>query len=79
VPRSHAAKKPGPRVGTRGRIVDVDGNRAAAFYEEGGARARVVQRVYFPDAVIVELLNDGPWGSRGLRGHIELRYFVPNR
>ena len=81
MPSTRAAKRSGPkiRVGTRGRIIDVDGNRSAAFYEDGGARARVIQRLYFPDAVIVELLNDGPWGKRGLTGQVELRYFVPDR
>lgn len=67
------------RVGTRGRIVDVDGNKAAAFYEDAGARGRVTQRLYFPDAVVVELLNDGPWGPRGMTGHVELRYFLPDK
>ena len=74
---AHAEKKL-VRVGTRGRIVDVDGNKAAAFYQDGGARARVLQRLYFPDAVLVELLNDGPWGSRGTTGQIALRYFLPD-
>lgn len=67
------------RIGTRGRIVDVDGNRAAAFYEDGGARARVLRRLYFPDAVVVELLNEGPWGPRGTTGEVALRYFLPDR
>lgn len=69
------------RVGTKGRIVDVDGNAGAAFFD--GARAKVLERLYHPDAVVVELLDDGPgWpgGSwqRGTRGHVYLRYFVPD-
>ena len=63
------------RVGTRGRIVDVDGSRAAALFE--GARARVLQRLYFPDAVIVELLNEGPTWHRGQVGQLAIRYFIP--
>lgn len=56
------------RKGTRGRVVDVDGNRAAALFD--GARARVLQRLYFPDAVVVELLDDGPGWQRGMTGQI---------
>jgi hypothetical protein len=63
------------RVGTRGRIVDVDGSRAAALFD--GARARVLQRLYRPDAVIVELLNEGPVWHRGQVGQLEIRYFIP--
>ena len=74
---AHAEKKR-IRVGTRGRIVDVDGNKAAALYQDGGARVRVLQRLYFPDTVLVELLNDGPWGSRGATGQVALRYFLPD-
>jgi hypothetical protein len=66
------------RTGTRGRIVDVDGNKAAALYQDGNARVRVLQRLYFPDAVLVEVLNDGPWGSRGTTGQVALRYFLPD-
>ena len=73
----HATKKR-VRVGTRGRIVDVDGSKAAALYQDGGARVRVLQRLYFPDTVLVELLNDGPWGSRGATGQVALRYFLPD-
>ena len=76
VDEAHATKR--VRVGTRGRIVDVDGNKAAAIYQDGGARVRVLQRLYFPDAVLVELLNDGPWGSRGATGQVALRYFLPD-
>ena len=74
----HATKKR-ICVGTRGRIVDLDGNKAAAIYQDGNARARVLQRMYFPDAVLVELLNDGPWGSRGMTGELALRYFLPDK
>jgi hypothetical protein len=73
---AHATKR--IRTGTRGRIVDVDGNKAAAIYQDGGARVRVLQRLYFPDAVLVELLNDGPWGARGATGQVALRYFLPD-
>lgn len=63
------------RVGTCGRIVNVDGRAAAAFYE--GARARVRQRVYRPDGVVVELLDEGPGWKRGTVGEVPLRYFAP--
>lgn len=64
------------RAGTRDRIVNVDGNRAAALF--AGAQARVVSRMYYPDGVIVELLDDGPDWRRGTVGEIALRYFVPD-
>ena len=63
------------RAGTRGLIVNVDGSRAAALF--AGAQARVVSRTYYPDGVIVELLNDGPVWRRGTVGEVALRYFVP--
>lgn len=64
------------RVGTKGQIVNVDGKRAAAEFD--GARAKVLQRMHFPDGVIVEVLDDGPTWRRGQRGEIALRYFVPD-
>lgn len=65
------------RVGTKGRIVNVDGDRRAEFYD--GARAKVLQRVYHPDGVVVELLDDGPLWKSGYKGEIALRYFVPDK
>lgn len=64
-------------VGTKGQIINVDGKRAAAEFD--GARAKVLQRMYFPDGVIVELLDDGPTWRRGQKGEIPLRYFVPDK
>jgi hypothetical protein len=64
------------RAGTRGRIVNVDGSRAAALFV--GAQARVISRMYYPDGVIVELLDDGPVWRRGTIGEVALRYFVPD-
>ena len=63
------------RVGTKGRIVNVDRRSAAAEFD--GALAKVLQRMHFPDGVIVELLDDGPTWRRGQKGEIALRYFVP--
>ena len=71
------------RVGTRGRIVDIDGHRAAALFD--GARARVLQRLYHPEGVVIELLDDSPaedarrYWRRGMTGEIPLRYFVPDQ
>jgi hypothetical protein len=65
------------RVGTKGRIVNVDGDRRAEFYD--GVRAKVLERRYFPDAVIVELLDAGPLWKAGYKGEIALRYFVPDK
>lgn len=70
------------RKGTRGQIIDVDGNQQAAFFD--GARARVQQRLYRPDEVLVELLDDGPgWPGwtwhHGTTGAIPLRYFIPDK
>lgn len=65
------------RAGTKGRIVNVDNDRRAEFYD--GARAKVLARRYFPDGVIVELLDDGPLWKKGYKGEIALRYFVPDK
>jgi len=65
------------RVGTKGRIVNVDGRAAAEYYN--GARARVTARRFFPDGVIVEILEDGPNWRRGMSGEIPLRYFIPDK
>jgi hypothetical protein len=70
------------RKGTRGQIVNVDGDQRAAFFD--GARARVQQRLYRPDEVLVELLDDGPgWPGgtwhHGTTGTIPLRYFIPDQ
>lgn len=65
------------RVGTKGQIVNVDGSRAAELF--AGARAKVLQRLYRPDGVVVELLNDGPVWHRGQKGEIALRYFIPDK
>lgn len=64
------------RVGTMGRIVNVDGDRRAEFYD--GARAKVLKRLR-PDGVVVELLDDGPLWKRGYKGEIASRYFVPDK
>lgn len=70
------------RKGSLGRIVNADNNQRAAFFD--GARARVQQRLYRPDSVIVELLDDGPgWPGgtwhRGTIGELRLRYFIPDQ
>ncbi len=70
------------RKGTRGKIVNIDGDQRAAFFD--GAHARVQQRLYRPDEVLVELLDDGPgWPGgtwhRGTTGTIPLRYFIPDQ
>jgi hypothetical protein len=65
------------RIGTQGRIVDVDGSAVAGLFN--GARARVTARRFHPDGVIVELLDDGPNWRRGMTGEIPLRYFIPNK
>ena len=65
------------RVGMRGRIMNVDDNQAAALFE--GAQAQVLQRLYFPDTIIVELLNDGSTWHRGQVGQLAIRYFIPDR
>jgi hypothetical protein len=68
------------RKGTRGTIVNVDNDQRAAFFE--GATARVKERWYRPDMVVVELLDDGPgWPGgtwkKGTVGAVDLRYFIP--
>lgn len=65
------------RVGTKGQIVNVDGSHAAELF--AGARAKVLRRLYHPDGVIVELLNDGPVWHLGQQGEIALRYFIPDK
>lgn len=65
------------RAGTCGRIVNVDGRRDAALFD--GARAKVIQRLYFPDSVIIEILDDGATWHRGTVGEVPIRYFIPER
>jgi len=63
------------KKGTRGTITNVDNDQRAAYFD--GARVKVIQRLYFPDEVIVEILSNGPNWRKGTTGSIPLRYFVP--
>lgn len=65
------------RVGTRGRIINPDNSPRANLLL--GAPVVVKQRLYFPDAVVVEVLDDGPYWKRGQSGELALRYFEPDR
>lgn len=65
------------RVGTRGRIINPDNSPRANLLL--GAPVVVKQRLYFPDAVVVEVLDDGPYWKRGQSGELALRYFDPDR
>lgn len=56
--------------------MNVDGRQAAALFD--GARAKVIQRLHFPDTLLVELLDEGPNWHRGQIGQVATRYFIPN-
>lgn len=73
-------------IKSQGRIINVDDDQRAALFN--GARARVQERWYRPDmvvvVVVVELLDDGPgWPEgtwrRGTTGALPLRYFIPDQ